>query len=325
MKISIIIPVYNAEKYISRCIESVLAQTFTDWELILVDDGSKDSSLSICESFANTNSRIKIISQKNSGPSAARNKGLEIAKGEYICFIDADDWIENCSLSDYINEIDNTNSDIVFQGFIDEYPNGEKKYNLISVSNENTKKDIISLLYENRCFGWSWNKIFKKEIIEKYNIRFDESVRLWEDELFTIEFLHHSDNIKVINKCNYHYIVYENSLMHNPPNEIIKFELRKKINTGLLGIINEELKNSITNKFDKEYKYTMLMACMNKPGYICSYEYKKQLIFGYYRKISDNPEIRRIMVLKNKRNSLIAELLLASHCPSLIIKILGLL
>ena len=116
-QVSIIVPVYEVEKYIRKCIESIQAQTFSDFELILVDDGSKDASGRICDEYAKKDKRIRVIHKENKGVSAARNDGIKDSMGEYICFIDADDWIEKTMLESCINNIIETDSDAVCHGY----------------------------------------------------------------------------------------------------------------------------------------------------------------------------------------------------------------
>lgn len=116
-KISVIVPIYNAENFLERCIDSLLAQTIEDFELILVNDGSTDSSKRICERYKSKDKRIILINQQNSGPSASRNSGLNIAKGEFICFVDADDYVGKEYLSCMLNKIDEE-TDLIFQGMI---------------------------------------------------------------------------------------------------------------------------------------------------------------------------------------------------------------
>ena len=108
--ISVIVPVYNAEKYVGRCIESVQAQTYSDWQMILVDDGSKDKSLEICQGYAGTDNRIRVIHQENAGPGIARNVGFEYAKGKYVVFIDSDDYIEK----EYFQLLSQHDEDVVY-------------------------------------------------------------------------------------------------------------------------------------------------------------------------------------------------------------------
>ena len=321
MKISIIIPVYNAEKYISRCIESVLAQTFTDWELILVDDGSKDSSLSICESFANTNSRIKIISQKNSGPSAARNKGLEIAKGEYICFIDADDWFDKELLKAYTDALTITKWDIIFQSFIRETIDGNELSTVFSTSMDTdayTKEEIICKLYKEHVYGWSWCKMFRRYIIEKYKIRFDESLNLWEDELFTSQFLKYASSVKTIDCKHYHYVQYKQSLMNTNNTYLKRLALSEIMNEALLPISNNELLDYTNNTYNYNLKFSLLMALMNKPDHQCSKQYKLELLQKYYKRCESFPRLILHNSLKNRFSYFVSEFILMTRIPKFI-------
>ena len=113
--ISIIVPVYNTEKYLDRCIQSILSQTYTDFELLLINDGSTDSSGAICDKYAEQDSRVRVFHKENGGVSSARNVGLDNAKGEWVTFCDSDDWVENCWLDTFVENSENT--DLVVQGF----------------------------------------------------------------------------------------------------------------------------------------------------------------------------------------------------------------
>ena len=325
MLISIIIPVYNVEKYLSRCVDSILSQSVEDWELILVDDGSNDSSLQICEEYAKKDARIKAIHQENAGPSAARNKGIELARGEYISFLDADDWFEDWLYVDYSNAIQESNYDIIFQGFIRELPDEKvvKSFSMNADTSSMSKEDIICTLYKNRVFGWSWCKIFRREIIEKHQIRFDETLRLWEDELFTIQFLHHAKTIKTLDCHNYHYIHYDNSLMQTLSIPLTRLRLSEIMNKNLIPIANAELTEYITDRYNRELKYSMLMACMNKSYYECDKDEKRQLIEKYYTASNKFTELRKYNALRSKLSYYVAECILATHNPNLIINLLG--
>lgn len=131
-KISVIVPVYNVEKYLSRCIESILAQTFTDFELLLIDDGSKDASSKICDEFAKTDARIKVFHTENRGVSTARNLGIKEASADWICFVDSDDWVEETFLSDLYGDGFSQDECIVFQRAIIEYESFPEKIGYLS-------------------------------------------------------------------------------------------------------------------------------------------------------------------------------------------------
>lgn len=207
--ISIIIPVYNTEKYLRRCIDSVISQTYKDWELILVDDGSTDESGKICDEYAEKDERIIVFHKTNGGVSSARNVGLDNANGEWVSFVDADDWIE----ADYVEIINNigNNPDIVFFPMNFRYENGEVLAKIPKTVNaegrDNVEKIIYNLKYGaiDDVFGWTVVKFFKKSIVDEYHIRFDENIRLREDEMFTMDYCRYINSIMVLDKVLYNY------------------------------------------------------------------------------------------------------------------------
>lgn len=327
MRISVIIPVYNAEKYIGRCVDSVLAQTFTDWELILVNDGSKDSSLSICQTHAQKDSRIRVIDKSNGGPSSARNRGLEVAMGEYVYFMDADDWIEDTFLERffYVNANDNNIYDIVFQGFVREFPDGrkEKSFAMDADTSTMSKEEIICKLYKEHVYGWAWCKVFRKEIIERYHLRFDESLRLWEDELFTTEFLKYAKTIRTVESHLYHYIYYPNSLMQTNNTYLKRLFLTERMNEALMPIANEELNEYLNKSYNKNLKYSLLMALKNEQNHLCDNATKEALLDRYYVRCKEHPELIGYNVLRNRLSYFIAEGILQTRWKKLVIFLLS--
>lgn len=208
--ISAIIPVYNAEEYLRECIESLINQSLKEIEMIFINDGSNDNSLNILKSYEQIDNRIKIINQKNSGPSNARNNGLNLAQGEYISFIDSDDWIDLDMFKIMYDNAKKNNCDAVICDMnmvgsnSDIYVRGIK--NNIKIFDRNLIEDIIftSLLRDSQ-FNSMANKIFKREIIEKNNIRLDEKIFYAEDWLFNMEFFKFCNKASYINKCFYYY------------------------------------------------------------------------------------------------------------------------
>lgn len=189
--ISVIVPAYNAEKTIGCCVKSILAQTYADFELILVDDGSKDATLDVCRSF--DDSRIMVLHQENGGVSAARNKGLELAKGEYIAFVDSDDYIE----SDYLEKLSRgIGKDLAITGFC--YDSKQESSSLVlSLSNKEEIGEHISTLINADQLCYPWGRLFKRFVIETFHIRFDESMRFAEDNVFNWEYLCHAESLYV--------------------------------------------------------------------------------------------------------------------------------
>ena len=201
-RISVIVPVYNVEKYLCRCIDCILAQTFTDFELLLIDDGSKDKSGEICDEYAAQDSRIRVFHKQNGGASSARNVGLNHAIGEYICFCDADDWVEQTWLLSFSERMDD--NDMLISSF-NVYEN-EKKVESKTFDSSNDKKRIIKELEHENVSGYLWCKCFRKSIIDRYNVRFNEAYTIWEDMDFIYRYWCYSYKIMLIgNVCTYNY------------------------------------------------------------------------------------------------------------------------
>lgn len=192
-KISVIIPIYNVEKYLKRCIDSVLAQTFQDFECILVDDGSPDRCGEICEEYKQKDSRIKVIHQENQGLGSARNSGLAIATGEFVCFIDSDDWIEPNYLKIMEEHTRAYNVDIVMCGFREVFFNEDKsRRNVDYVPTKsgvgNQRDAIFQMIIPNGYFTSIWNKLIKREcIFNKDNTFYPFENVFGEDERWWME------------------------------------------------------------------------------------------------------------------------------------------
>jgi len=215
VKLSIIVPVYNVEKNICKCIESILAQTLSNFEVILVDDGSLDSSGIICDKYALKDSRVKVIHKNNSGVSSARNTGLEIAKGEYIGFVDSDDWIDKDMYETMLNDIERYNAQISICALYLEYENMTKKmYNKNQAIMLLTPKKAVKLmLMEKYMQGGLCNKLFNKKLFEK--VKLDEQILVGEDLLCNVELMLKSKKIVYNPACKYHYFQRKNSVMNS--------------------------------------------------------------------------------------------------------------
>ena len=207
-KISVIVPVYKAEKYLLRCVDSILAQTFTDFELILVDDGSPDNSGTICDEYAQKDSRVRVFHKENGGVSSARNLGLDNARGEWITFCDADDYVTPDWLMAYSDAMV-SNADLAIQGYhiIDSNRNIVKhlpsqKGNTV----EDKQKLIVSLMCQG-VYGFLWVKLFKRQLIEENNIRFDIKSSFREDAQFLSKYLEYMNSFICLDYENYYYIL----------------------------------------------------------------------------------------------------------------------
>lgn len=202
-KVSIIVPVYKAEKYLNRCIDSIIAQTFTDWELLLIDDGSPDRSGDICDEYAKKDIRIRVFHKKNGGVSSARNLGLYNVQGEYVTFVDSDDWIDVNTLNVCFSQIEIYDLDILQFS----YTRNERKLgNVLDFeSHVCTLKDYINEKKLLLCVGGT---IFSVDVIKQNHIRFNEKMKLAEDQLFVLSCMELSKRIMRIPNILYYY--YDN-------------------------------------------------------------------------------------------------------------------
>ncbi|WP_353948977.1 glycosyltransferase family 2 protein [Sporolactobacillus sp. Y61] len=216
--VSIIIPVYNAENYIKNCISSILNQSYKNFEVILIDDGSTDYSKRLCEEYAKKDARIKLYHQENSGPSTARNLGLHLATGKYIQFVDADDSLENDAI-EKLKVAVKPDVQLVICG----YRKSSKTKNITEdvhpvISGTYRTEDFykyFGVLYKDLSIVFPWNKLYLKEIINQFEIRFNPELKLGEDLLFNLDYLKHCRKINMIsNECLYNYMIHksENSL-----------------------------------------------------------------------------------------------------------------
>lgn len=193
-KLSIIVPVFNVEKYLSRCIDSILGQSFSDFELLLVDDGSKDASGSICDEYAKRDTRVQVFHKENGGVSSARNVGLDNAQGEWVYFVDPDDMlIENGLKIMYDCVCDDI--DMVLAGFDEYFEDGTLKQP-VSIRRKEllSPSESVLICYEKysryfRYLGYLWIRLFRKKKINDNNLRFDESIAIKEDTLFIVQYL----------------------------------------------------------------------------------------------------------------------------------------
>lgn len=218
-EISIIVPVYNVESYLVRCIDSILNQSFRNFELILVNDGSTDDSLNICKKYLNIDKRIKLISQANKGLSAARNTGLKYASGDYICFVDSDDFVEKDYLLLLLKSIEKYNSDISMCEYYLTNDKG-KQYsvekfnepqNIITLSG----KEVFSYFYKDNYVPnvVAWNKIYKKRLFD--SVKYDEGY-YYEDELIALPLFYEVRKVSLVRTPLYNYVQRQNSIIHTP-------------------------------------------------------------------------------------------------------------
>lgn len=195
-KISVIVPVYNAEKYLHRCVDSILAQTFNDFELLLIDDGSKDSSGEICDEYARKDERVKVWHKENGGVSSARNVGLENARGEWVTFSDSDDWLEPNAFAYYDVMTKKYSFDYLYCGYFLNDVEG--------IPDKDGSLDIPNFIERHEC-DKLWYGVYSNAIIQNGRIRFNEKITLAEDKLFNYQFLKSCQKVYVSRLCFYRY------------------------------------------------------------------------------------------------------------------------
>lgn len=201
-KISVIVPVYNAEKYLHRCIESILNQTFEDFEVLLINDGSTDQSPAICDEYAKIDSRVRVFHKENGGVSSARNVGLQNMIGEYSIHCDSDDWVDLNYLKTFNKVAISTNADIIWSDFI---VKNKKTYTLIKEESDEVITSLINKLLLSKIHGSVWNKLIRNKVIIDNNITFFDGVDMCEDLLFVVECLLKSKKIKYVPLGLYYY------------------------------------------------------------------------------------------------------------------------
>ncbi len=199
MKVSVIVPIYKVEKYLNKCVESIINQTYSNLEIILVDDGSPDNCPTLCDGFAKNDSRIKVIHKKNAGVSSARNAGMKVATGKYFYFCDPDDFLEPYAIERLVSAIEN--ADLVIAGYNTIYNGNITETNLQNLASLQNEEVFNSLVHG--WFGTLWNKLFKKELIK---VNFNETCKWVEDLPFVIEYLKNVNNFTIVPEPIYNYI-----------------------------------------------------------------------------------------------------------------------
>ena len=239
IKVSVIVPIYNTEKFLKKCIESILNQALQEIEIILINDGSTDNSHTICFEYAKKYSeKIKYINNKNIGCSATRNLGIELAQGEYIAFVDSDDYIEKEMYEEMYIKSQKTASDIVICGFRYIY---EKEKEVFIPKKEYSYLDIKNKL------SYVWNKLFKKELLIKNNIIFPLESHYCEDFVFSFENLISTEKISSLENVMYNYVLHGNNSIYN-----FNKKLDTKISFSKVYNYLKE-KNMLKNKFIMKY------------------------------------------------------------------------
>ena len=264
--ISVIIPVYNVEKYIDQCIDSLTNQTYKDLEIILIDDGSKDNSGKICDEYAKKDSRISVIHKQNEGVSAARNTGLELAKGEYVAFVDSDDFVDSNYILCMYNKMVEQDADMVFckytKVFDRRFVNVKEHLPKSIVVNMNDESfvDFLAhfLNFKENILGCCWRLLFKRKQLS--GLRFETNIRICEDLLFILGYIFSSKRIASIDEQLYFYRQINSSACHSYKKGYLKNQLL--LHKGLLNLFDSVNKKSLKSKF-KIYSSLLCYYCFS--------------------------------------------------------------
>ena len=215
INLSVIIPAYNAERYIPECLDSIIKNGCDDIEVLVIDDGSTDNSKDVIKEYVRKDNRIQYIYQNNSGVSAARNMGLDNAKGRYIMFLDADDFVDNKVFDELLENILEEMPDFTAYSKKILYPNGRIKDIFFDIKEDrcSDKRFIYELMYASSSFNECWGKIYKKEIIDKYGLRFPAGIKIGEDLLFVYSYFEKCNSFELVNSCLLMYRQHEESAM----------------------------------------------------------------------------------------------------------------
>jgi glycosyltransferase involved in cell wall biosynthesis len=320
-QISVIIPVYNAEIFLYKCIDSVLKQTYNNFELILVNDGSKDNSLQVCKESSLKDNRVKTINQENQGPGSARNTGLAAATGDYIYFLDSDDFIESNLLETTIKAVEDYKYDMILFGFNKITIQGKNistiKHNEFDLRNlQQQQEDIAELFMDGGCFA-VWDKLFRKEFLIQNNIVFDLKKR-GEDIAFMIKSFKCATSLKSIPDIlhNYHVVYnashkYDKYIIENHcKNYASLFELllNKDTNKSLNSNANKYLKRIFVLWFGIVVPMNIVsnsdLSIAEKRSYLISLYFQDQFAvwLKYLRKITVSKRdelIFKVVITKN--------------------------
>lgn len=284
VKFSVIVPVYNVNAFIEQCLQSILQDEFEDYELILINDGSTDSSGIICDFYAKKYNHIKVIHQENKGLPAARNRGLDVAIGEYICFVDSDDFVNK----DYFKKIlEGLTEKPDMLSFNYQEFNSNSSVSVVNkkkiVNRTDTEKLLINTTNTNELW-FVWRRVFKKSFLEKNQIRFDEKVTLGEDTIFMYTVFSVLEEVAYIDSELYNYRDNDKSLTQT------------------------KYKENLLSKFEYHYKARKSIACINLPDNkinndIANY-YINHTLFWFFTNLKNSPH-HKLNEIKAIRDSII--------------------
>lgn len=303
--ISIIIPVYKIEKFIDKCINSIISQTYQNLEIILVDDGSPDNCPNICDKYAKMDNRIKVIHKPNGGLSDARNAGIDICKGDYIGFVDGDDYISENMYEHLLEHCIKYNADIAICGIyaIDEDYNNlsiynPMIYNQITLSNIQALRHLFLTFDVN--FEVAWNKLYKRDLFfNKDNIRYPYG-KLHEDTYTTYKLLYYANNIAVFNEPLYYYVQRNGSIMKRIPSvsQIMDRALSAKEAVNFINNNNIPLNQEVTSYAARRYSSSLDLLIKNPKLDKAAYKNLRNMMLDLETYLKNNKYISKKFIIK---------------------------
>lgn len=268
--VSVIIPIYNVEKYLKKCVDSILSQTYSNLEVILVNDGSSDNSREICDTYAEQDNRIRAIHQKNCGVSSARNNGIKTAQGEYITFVDADDWLEPDAIKTMTNLMNQFKTDLV-----------RTRCNIVMGDVKKIRKERIGTgLYEGESlkklqyaaakgdiYCYSWLLIVKTDLLKRHGIGFPVGIPMMEDTWFYHDILRAVDSAYISDNVTYNYIINPQGASRSLNGFSEKIDSVLKVNNHIVNDIFTREQRNVINAIDMNIITSMVMAHVDKANF----------------------------------------------------------
>lgn len=280
--VSIIVPVYKVEQYLPRCIDSILQQTYTDFELILVDDGSPDGCGEICDLYAEKDPRVQVIHQTNKGLSGARNAGIDVAKGVYIGFVDSDDYIDAKMYALLVESLEQSRSQMAVCGWYETYPDREiAKWNRGNNQICSGEDKFSAVVLNTGYAGFACNKLFCANLIHKHHLRFDETTYLMEDRPFVCKYVTYADKVSTVARSLYFYVQRNDSLLHKKVT-LKGIDAKVKMRSDVMAMLEEQSCHALVIE-EKAYQ------CIDAAEGVCiAQDYKDKQAEKYFHTIFMN-------------------------------------
>lgn len=326
--LSVIIPIYNAEAFLHRCLESLTKQTYTDYEVILVDDGSQDKSKDICVQYCEADTRFHLIAQANAGVDKARNAGLKAASGEYITFMDSDDWAETCLLQAYIDAQEQCPCDLLVQGtVVDDSVSFRRETLPGKIYLGEAVIEGVMTLEKRSLSGFVHNKMYRAALIREHNLTFEFTLK--EDLLFNLKYNNYIHSINIIERAHYHYMQHSGpSLIKRryPPHQM--FALFTAIKEAGL-VLAEKYQNPEYTQFTwqrylSEYAI-QISGLYNKQYKVANQKLRFDFIEKYQQAVKENPASKP--VFQSRMQTIFAKITLwpVSWCDSIFVLLFGII